>query len=252
MNKKLVILTILLIALGLTSCGESNNNKSEERSQESNETNNEVSNSVYDKVTVSVIQSVAIPGGNYAPLDNATVPVAKLRKGKFNLKYNFTLNTDEDNKKAIIQMYIDFPADIYVKKLASSGFYHEIPDQSFYYISQHKGGTGSIEFEVEIPPKLYDETLPINFSFLHYELEGHTLRTIGGAVAGVATGVVAGVVSGNPATGIAVGAGTTAALAGGSFLADKMTDTDLIELLNKATPKSMNESRKQFAISARK
>jgi hypothetical protein len=237
MKKKLVIVSIFLLLLGITACGES-----DEKKVETSEDLAQIkSNLAYDEVSVSVIQSVAIPGGKYSPLDNASIPVAKLKKGKFNLKYDFTLKAEDDNEKAVIAMSIEFPDGVTVTELTSSGIVGKNPDQNTYYIAQHKDGTGSLEFKVEIPSDLYDETLPIDFSFNYYDLGVNTLRAVLGGAVGVVSGIVAGVVTGNPSTGVAVGAGAAAALAGGSIALDK---------LEGVTPKYLKESKKRFAITA--
>ena len=67
------------------------------------------------------------------------------------------------------------------------------------------------------------------------------MRAVLGGAVGVVSGIVAGVVTGNPSTGVAVGAGAAAALAGGSIALDK---------LEGVTTKYLKESKKRFAITA--
>ena len=225
--KKLLAFAFVFIILGFAACSQKD--------------------VVYDNVSVGVVQSVSVPGGTYAPVDNAITPSSKLQKGVFNLRYDFTINAPKDNNRALIAMNINFPDEISVNKLTYTGIYQESQVNHEYYISQHKGGTGGIEFEVKIPERLYDKKFPIDITFRYYEMEnlywrytkrGAIIGGVVGLVFGEGVGAIPGAILGAP-IGLGIAYYKDEFKSGGPSLNDML----------RVTPRDMNESRKRFMVS---
>ena len=220
--KKLLAFAFVFIILGFVACSRKN--------------------VFYDNVRVGVVQSVSVPGGTYAPVDHATITSSKLQKGVFNLRYDFTINAPKDNNRALIAMKIDFPNDMSVDRLTIKGIYQENKANHEYYISQHKGGTGGIEFEVKITEGLYDKKFPIDITFRYYEMENIYWRyTASGAIMGGLLGLVFGEV-----VGATIGA-ISGAFIGWEVANDKDNVTHLNDMLLLA-PRDMKESNKVFDV----
>lgn len=155
MKKFWGLVVIFFITIGFASCNNIDNDNDNDIPQ------------------VSVVQSVAVPGG-YAPLDNASLPAENFQTyGNIKLRYDFTVNSKKDSEKALIAMNIHFPNEILSSwdTTSTTCRFGETKLGMKFYIPQQKFGACSIGFELNIPDSLYDKELPIPISFEYYKVK---------------------------------------------------------------------------------
>lgn len=235
-----------------------------------------------DEQSVKVKQSAQIPGGTYVECTTPQLPL-----GKINLKYDFTVDANDD-EDSVIDCVIKFPLYFDVELLSHDGIQGliledgevapiiQIYDSDYnsyceFLIPQKSGGTGFLEFQVKITENYVGKNIPVTFSFEHFE---RPFFNKWGTAIGIGVGIVAGIAVGvctfNPATGASAGIATSSVIsttgfglagaatlgtvvglgasAGGNYVANKVIQKTLQELKNEYNAEKMNDSYVKFVL----
>lgn len=160
-----------------------------------------------ESLKVKVIQNVQIPGGQYAiDVPSPAIKYSQLSNGNINIRYNFDLNAEKDDKNSLIDCKIEIPSGINYFVTSFDGLQsfefdgEQIPaliennNYAEFFIPVRKEGNGFIEIQLTIPQNYVGSDIPIKVSFERYKRkENIVFSTIATVIFGIPGAIISGI-----------------------------------------------------------
>lgn len=139
-------------------------------------------------INIGINQFLQSSGGkSFLSLGSSIVDYSLLSDGLLNLRYDFEVESTEDDADALIDCEIVFPHEIDVSAISVHGI------QSFelqkvqvpaileknsaveFFVPVQKNGNGSVEIQIKIPKHLVGKSIPVNVNFNAYKKKGNAV-----------------------------------------------------------------------------